>query len=242
MEKYWIFESNVAKCRHCGEEYTEYIDTNNLKRHMGTQHNHHFEDNCLYQYFELQNNMMKCTLCAREYKIQIPRKLRNHLKQHESMIDTDRDKQREQHTRQDYWWIKHCTLENDRAQCRFCDKFYYITIYKYGYENHVAIYHTEIYNKIDKKENWIWQYFALGNNKAMCNICKRYFIVSLASNSIRRHLNAKHEDKIKKKQDDESGQGIHGNAETIMKSLVATLTNDLIQRHNEHLIRLENAE
>ncbi|GAB1865206.1 hypothetical protein CAJAP_06285 [Camponotus japonicus] len=153
------------------------------------------------------------------------------------MIDTG-----EQQGRQDYWWIKYCTLENNKAQCRFCDKFYYIIIYEHNYKNHVAIYHTEIYNKIDKKENWIWTYFAFENNKAVCQLCKNYFRVSLESKSIRGHLNAKHKDKMKENQDDESGQGIHGNAETIMKSLVATLTNDLIQRHNEHLIRLENAE
>jgi len=93
MEKHWIFESNVAKCRHCDEEYTEYIDTNHFKIHMRTQHDHHFENNCLYQYFELQNNMMKCKFCDRQYKMQIFPKLKNHLKQHESMIDTGRDKQ-----------------------------------------------------------------------------------------------------------------------------------------------------
>jgi len=92
MEKYWIFEINVAKCRHCDQEYTDYIAKYDLKVHI-TQHNiYSFEDNWLCQYFELQNNMMKCKFCPKKYKIQILPKLEKHSNQHESMIDTGTDK------------------------------------------------------------------------------------------------------------------------------------------------------
>ncbi|XP_025267280.1 uncharacterized protein LOC112638910 [Camponotus floridanus] len=146
------------------------------------------------------------------------------------MIDTGRDKQRKRHKRRVLWWIKYCTLENDKAQCRFCDLFYYITIYKNHYENHVAMDHNKIYDEIDKKKNWIWQYFSFENNNALCALCahKNYFPVNLEVSSIRKHLNAKHKDEMKETHDDESGQGIHDNAETIIKSSLASLINDFL--------------
>jgi len=94
----WTFGTNgTANCKSCGKSYTNYfIDKTYLYAHMRSQHGKTFNDdrksNWFDQYFTLEKNITKCTLCKCKYKIRSPT-LRSHSSRHKSAIDAGKDKQ-----------------------------------------------------------------------------------------------------------------------------------------------------
>ncbi|XP_072753361.1 uncharacterized protein [Anoplolepis gracilipes] len=125
------------------------------------------------------------------------------------------------------WWIKHCTIENDKAHCRYCkdtrESFIHrVSIGVTNLKKHLIKEH----DKINIKENTsykILQHYESEGNVIKCLECEYSCKVQLNS-SLPYHLEEIHKNEIENKQDDEQSQEINGDVEANIKNIISNFT------------------
>ncbi|XP_072753404.1 uncharacterized protein [Anoplolepis gracilipes] len=124
------------------------------------------------------------------------------------------------------WWIKHCTIENDKAHCRYCKDTRESFIHKVSIDVTNLKEHLTEHDKININENLsykILQHYESEGNVIKCLECKCSFEVQLNS-SISYHLEEIHKNEIENKQDDEQSQEINGDVEANIKNIISNFT------------------
>ncbi|XP_072745704.1 uncharacterized protein [Anoplolepis gracilipes] len=128
-----------------------------------------------------------------------------------------------------HWWIKHYTIKNDEAHCRYCDDTCdRVSIDATDFETHLTTEHSK-FNIKGKSQDKIMQYFKCKDDEIKCMTCKFPIKVKLKS-SFPNHLEKIHKSKIENKQDDGQNQEINSDVEPNIKNIISNFTKYVFQK------------
>ncbi|XP_072750476.1 uncharacterized protein [Anoplolepis gracilipes] len=128
-----------------------------------------------------------------------------------------------------HWWIKHCTIKNDEAHCRYCnDTRDRVSIDATDFETHLTTEHSK-FNIKGKSQDKIMQYFKCKDDEIKCMTCKFPIKVKLKS-SFPNHLEKIHKSEIENKQDDGQNQEINSDVEPNIKNIISNFTKYVFQK------------
>ncbi|XP_072750493.1 uncharacterized protein [Anoplolepis gracilipes] len=128
-----------------------------------------------------------------------------------------------------HWWIKHCTIKNDEAHCRYCNHTCdRVSIDVTDFETHLTTRHSK-FNIKGKSQDKIMQYFKCKDDEIKCMTCKFPIKVKLKS-SFPNHLEKIHKSEIENKQDDGQNQEINSDVEPNIKNIISNFTKYVFQK------------
>ncbi|XP_072750486.1 uncharacterized protein [Anoplolepis gracilipes] len=147
----------------------------------------------------------------------------------EKKITSENNVLAQENMEKEHWWIKHCTIKNDEAHCRYCNNTCdRVSIDVTDFETHLTTRHSK-FNIKRKSQDKIMQYFKCKDDEIKCMTCKFPIKVKLKS-SFPNHLEKFHKSEIENKQDDGQNQEINSDVEPNIKNIISNFTKYVFQK------------